>query len=176
MEESFGPCKGNASDGDSRKRKLHLGQSCDINEGQRFKPISIRDGFLFLASIREDGLIQNYSDQDYIHNHKKLDRHLDHQARTLYIGHYPVDRNFLRNVLEVFNPHRHGLRNEDLNKRDVMNWASCQRTAFPKVRDCLLDLFHGNNVPQNDLVLGLWVYLDMIILLHGNLCQFTSFS
>ncbi len=43
-----------------------------------------------------------------------------------------------------------------------MNWASCQRTAFPKVRDCLLDLFYGNNVLQNDLVMGLLVYLDMI--------------
>ena len=162
LEESLGPCKGNASDGDARRRKLHLGQSCDTKEGARFKPVSLKDGFLFSAAIREDGLVQNYSDQDYIHNHKKLDRHLDHQARTLYIGKYPVHRNFFRSILETFTVHRHGLRNEDVNKKDVMNWASCQRTAFPKVRDCLLDLYHGNNVPANNLVLGLWVFLDII--------------
>ena len=80
----------------------------------------------------------------------------------LYIGRYPVHRNFLRSVLETFTVHRHGLRNEDVNNKDVMNWASCQRTVFPKVRDCLLDLYHGNNAPVNNLVLGIWVYLDVI--------------
>ena len=73
LEESLGPCKGNASDRDSRRRKLHLGPSCDTNDGVRFKPIAIEEGFLFSAEIMDDGLMQNYSDQDYIHNHKKLD-------------------------------------------------------------------------------------------------------
>ena len=111
-----------------------MGQSSDVNEGERFKPILVEDGFLFSAQVRDDGLICNYSDQDYIHNHKKLDRHLDHQARTLYMGQYPVHRNFLRQVLDVFHPQEHGLRQEDVNKRDVQNWASCQRTTFPKVK------------------------------------------
>ena len=93
--------------------------------------------------------MQNYSDQDYIHNHKKVDQHLDHQARMLYIGRYPVHRNFLWSVLETFTVHQHGLRNEDFKKKDVMNWAYCQRTVFPKVTDCILDLYHGNNAPVN---------------------------
>ena len=100
-EASLGPAKGNSSDGDSRRRKLQLGQSSDVNKGARFKPISVEDGFLFSAAIRDDGVIYNYSDQDYIHNHKKLDRHLDHHARTLFMGQYPVHRNFSRQVLDV---------------------------------------------------------------------------
>ena len=163
LEQCLGPAKENASDGDSRRRKLHLGQSSDFSEEPRFKPIPFDEGFLFSAAIRDDGEICNYSDQDYIHNHKKLDRHLDHQARTLYMGQYPVHRNFLRQVLTVFDAHTHGLREEDVNKRDVQNWASCQRTAFPRVRQCLLDLIDGNNVPQaNNLALGLWAFLDIV--------------
>ena len=140
-----------------------MGQSSNVNEGERFKPILVEDGFLFSAQVRDDGLICNYSDQDYIHNHKKLDRHLDHQARTLYMGQYPVHRNFLRQVLDVFHSQEHGLRQEDVNKRDVQNWASCQRTTFPKVRQCLFDLINGINCPQaNNLALGLWAYLDVL--------------
>ena len=79
------------------------------------------------------------------------------------MGQYPVHRNFLRQVLTVFDAHTHGLREEDVNKRDVQNWASCQRTAFPRVRQCLLDLIDGNNVPQaNNLALGLWAFLDIV--------------
>ena len=136
-----------------------MGQSSDVNEGERFKPILIEDGFLFSAQVRDDGLICNYSDQDYIHDHKKLDRHLDHQTRTLY----PIHRNFLRQVLDVFHPQEHGLRQEDVNKRDVQNWASCQTTTFSKVRQCLLNLINGINCPQaNNLTRGLWAYLNVL--------------
>ena len=79
------------------------------------------------------------------------------------MGQYPVHRNFLRQVLDVFHPHEHGLRQEDVNKRDVQNWASCQRNAFPKVIQCLLNLINGANVPQaNNLALRLWTYLDVV--------------
>lgn len=143
LEPVFGPFKGNASDGDSRRRKVQLNQSQDLS-GHRFQPIPKEEGFLFSAAVREDGVVTNLSDQDYIHNHKKLDRHLDHQGRMLYIGHYPLHRNFLRQVLQQFSVHEHGLRVEDVNKKDVMNWASCQRTVFPKVRDCLWKLVQSN--------------------------------
>ena len=163
LEQCLGPAIGNSSDGDSRRRKLHLSQSCDSNAEERFEPIPIENGFLSSAAIRDDGVIHNLSDQDYIHNHKKLDKHSDYQARTLYLGQYPVHRNFLPQVIEVFDPHTHGLRDEDVNKKDVQNWASCQRTCFPQVLQCLLDLCNGHNIPQaNELALGLWVYLDMV--------------
>ena len=79
------------------------------------------------------------------------------------MGQYPVHRNFLRQVLDVFHPQEHGLRQEDVNKRDAQNWASCQRKTFPKVRQCLLNLINGINSPQaNNLALGLWAYLDVL--------------
>ena len=63
----------------------------------------------------------------------------------------------------MFHPHEHGLRQEDVNKRDVQNLALCQRSAFLKVRQCLLNLINGANVPQaNNLALGLWTYLDVV--------------
>ena len=66
-------------------------------------------------------------------------------------------------IIKVFNVHQHGLRREDVNKRDAMNWASCQRTVFPRVRNCLWNLIQGNEgVVANELALGLWVYLDVI--------------
>ena len=94
LEAVLGPAKENLSDGDARRRKLQMGQSSDVNEGERFKPILVEDGFLFSAQVRDDSLICNYSDQDYIHNHKKLDRHLDHQARTLSHGTVPRTSQF----------------------------------------------------------------------------------
>lgn len=41
LREVLGPLKGNSSDGDSRRRKLHLGQSCDTEGGERFKPVPV---------------------------------------------------------------------------------------------------------------------------------------
>ena len=109
LEAVPGPAKGNSSDRDARRRKLQMGQSSNVTEGENFKPILVEYGFLFSTQVRDDGLICNYSDQDYIHNHKKLDRHLDHQARTLYMGQYPVHCNILWQVLDVFHPQEHGL-------------------------------------------------------------------
>ena len=134
-----------------------------MNEGERFKPILVKDGFLFSAQVRDDGLICNYSDQDYIHNHKKLDRHLDHQARTSYMG--TVHRTSQFSTASsgcVPSTTTWFLRQEDVNKRDVQNWASCQRTTFPKIRQCLLNLINGINCPQaNNLATGLWAYLNV---------------
>ena len=92
---TLGPLKGNSSDGDSRRRTLHLGQNCDIVGGERFKPVSVEDGFLFSAKV-EGGVVCNMSDQDYIHNHKKADRHLDHTSIELSIGTYVINRNILK--------------------------------------------------------------------------------
>ena len=119
-------------------------------------------GFLFSAKL-ENGVVINMSDQDYIHNHKKADRHLDHASRELRMGPYLVHRNILRQLAQNFNPHVHGLRDEDTNRRDMQNWTACQRIAFPKVRKCLWKMARGlDGVPQNEQALGLWVYLDMI--------------
>ena len=55
------------------------------------------------------------------------------------------------------------LRNEDVNKTDMQNWSSCQRTFFPNVRECLWKMVHGlDGTTQNEQALGLWVYLDLL--------------
>lgn len=119
-------------------------------------------GFLFSAKL-DNGVVINMSDQDYIHNHKKADRHLDHASRELGMGPYLVHRNILRELAQNFSPHVHGLRDEDINRRHMQNWTACQRIAFPKVRECLWKMARGlHGVPQNEQALGLWVYLDMI--------------
>ena len=51
LEELLRPCKGNASDGDACGCKLHIGQNCDPNEGARFKPVSLKEGFLLAAAV-----------------------------------------------------------------------------------------------------------------------------
>ena len=105
----------------------------------------------------------NLSDQDYIHNHKKADRHLDHTSREMRMGVYLVHHNILRQLVQVFSPHVHGLRDEDINRRDNQNWTACKRIAFPNVRDSLWKMAHGlDGVPKNEQALGLWVYLDML--------------
>lgn len=79
------------------------------------------------------------------------------------MGPYLVHRNILRQLAQNFSPHVHGLRDEDINRRDMQNWTACQRIAFPKVRECLWKMARGlDGVPQNEQALGLWVYLDMI--------------
>ena len=79
------------------------------------------------------------------------------------MGPYLVHRNILRQLAENFSPHVHGLRDEDINRRDMQNWTACQRIAFPKVRECLWKMARGlDGVPQNEQALGLWVYLDII--------------
>ena len=74
------------------------------------------------------------------------------------MGQYPVHRNFLRQVLDVFHPHEHGLRLEDVNKRDVQNLASCQRTAFP----VFTKSYKSCKCSTNNLALGLRTYLDVV--------------
>ena len=74
LDPVLGPGVGKRLDGDARQRKLMLLQLCDHTSGKRYKPISADEGFLFSAAHLEDrgseSVINNLSDQDYIHNHK----------------------------------------------------------------------------------------------------------
>ena len=114
LDPVLGPGIGNGSEGDSIRRKLFLAQSSDANNGQRFKLVSISEGFLFSAKLEVDEEnelhLQNLSDSDFIHSHKKLDNHLDYVSRDLWPGLYPAHCNDIRAVLEHFSPHEHGFR------------------------------------------------------------------
>ena len=80
-----GPLIGFSSDEDSRRRKLFF-QLMFCNQGDRFQLISVDFGCIFSAmNVFDNGEVHHnfLCDSDYIHNHKKLLNHLDHNARTL---------------------------------------------------------------------------------------------
>ena len=64
-------------------------------------------------------------------------------------------------MFENFSRHEHELRDEDVNKRDRQNWASAQRTAFPKVRDCLQHIAQGTNPKGDPSVQGIRAYNEI---------------
>ena len=120
--------------------EIHVGESFTLHsplpdEWRTFQTNFDRRQFPIECKKRRR-ISKGLSDQDYIHNHKKLDNNLDSPTRDIRLGNYPVHRNFIRLVTETFPRHIHGLRNEDVNKKDRMNWAAPQRTVFPCVRVC----------------------------------------
>ena len=168
LDHVLGPGIGNGSDGDSRRQKLFLSQSSDANNGLRFKPVPLSEWFLFSCKLEMDASneleLRNVSDSDYIHNHKKMDNHLDYVARDLRPGRYSAHRNDIRAVVSQFSQHEHGLRNEDVNKRDRQNWASAQRSSFPKVRKCLEEMIQGKDTDsiRDPSLQGTCIYLELM--------------
>ena len=162
LEPIIGPLIGESSDGDSRRRKLFI-EHMTSESKLKFQPIAKDLDFILTAEkvIGESGYrIRNLSDSDFIHNHKKLINHLDHNSRSLRMGPYLVHLNHIRNVFNVFDFHQHGITREDINRADKQNWRSAQRLTFPKVRDCLDMVMKGENgVHQDTSVLGTKVYL-----------------
>ena len=81
LRVNLGPLIGQASDGDSRRRKLFLKQMT-AKEAERFQPISKDLGFIFSCRKVTKNGGQHYDlvglgDNDYIHCHKKLINNLD---------------------------------------------------------------------------------------------------
>ena len=158
----LGPLVGHASDGDVRRRKLHLEDSNSI-QGVRY---SIdHENFTFsgrLDEVNGKKFVVDLSDQDYVHNGKKIVNHLMHPSRVLSLG---GNLCFMNNLqLLVNNEHMssfdHGLQQPDIERRDRMNWESTQRLLFPKVRDCLMKIHNGEILPQENTS-GTITYLQM---------------
>ena len=124
----LGPLVGHASDGDVRRRKLHLEDSNSV-EGVRY---SIdHENFIFsgrLDEVNGKKFVVDLSDQDYVHNGKKIVNHLMHPSRVLSLGGNLCFMNHLQ--LLVNNEHMssfdHGLQQPDIERRDRMNWESTQ--------------------------------------------------
>ena len=55
---------------------------------------------------------------------------LDHQTRILTLGRYTAHMNHLRLVMRVFPQIVHGLRLDDVNRRDRQKWEIVQRLKF----------------------------------------------
>ena len=53
--------------------------------------------------------------------------------------------NHLNLVADRFSIHEHGLRQEDVLRKDRQNWASAQRIMFLRVRHCLSKIQEGHS-------------------------------
>ena len=161
----LGPLVGNGSDGDSRRRKLHIHNALDANkDSQRYK--LPHENFTMsgkIVQVEGKSIIENLSDQDYIHNGKKMVNHLKHASRLLYIGENLCHMNHLQLLYQNNEISRmeHGLQQQDIDRQDRMNWESAQRALFPKVRTALKKINDGEVRPQEN-VSGTIVYLRLV--------------
>ena len=62
----------------------------------------------------------------------------------LISGSHLITMNHLHLIMERFESHQHGLRTEDVVRKDRQNWASVQRLMFPCVQNCLKSLETGS--------------------------------
>ena len=175
----LGPLVGHASDGDSRRRKLHM-EDATSKEGDRFG--IQHENFTMSGSIAlKNGkkVIEGLSDQDFIHNSKKLVNHLLHPSRILNLGGNLCHGNHLQLLIDNANLTKfdHGLQQSDVDRRDRMNWESAQRLLFPKIRDCLARIDSGAIQPQENVVgtrlylYMVWKYVEIFYSLEATLTQ-----
>ena len=155
------PLIGQASDGDSRRRKC-MKKNGGGEEGERFTINS--DNFTISSKIEKDDSMNvvalNIPNQDYIHNGKKATFPLDHATRKLAVGTHMAHMNHLILVKTYFDFKEHGLRSEDVENQDRQNWASAQRKLFPRVQKCLKKLEKGESSSgRKEDVLGTRMYL-----------------
>ncbi len=119
------------------------------------------------------------SDQDFIHNGKKLVNHLKHPSKVLYLGDNLCHMNHLQLLYtnESFNQHQHGLYHTDIERKDCMNWESAQHIVFPKVPKCLQKINDGDILPKENVsgtIMFLhicWRYVEIFYSLESDLLQ-----
>ena len=76
------------------------------------------------------------------------------------MGVFLVHQNHICLVAETYSKHVHGLRDEDINKRQ--NWGAAQRTCFPRARNCLISVTNGAAPVHDPMALGTLVYLELV--------------
>ena len=111
---------GHVSDGDSRRRQLMLsdytsrvGLRCSIEW----------EGWLLTASVDEEGNCCGLHDHDWIHNGKKLINPLDSPVKTLQLDEDGAFHTHLRMLYNKYTFDEHGLKLEDVQRKDRQNWA-----------------------------------------------------
>ena len=123
-KDIVGPIVGHASDGDSRRRQLML-SDYRSQEGTRLRVDW--DGWLLTASLNEHGEATGLHDQDWISNGKKLVNPLDSPVKTLQLGEDGAFHSHLGMIYNKYTLDEHGLKLEDVKRKDRQNWASAQR-------------------------------------------------
>ncbi|KAK3736078.1 hypothetical protein QZH41_006891 [Actinostola sp. cb2023] len=187
LDPVLGPGIGHASDGDTRRRKLMLNQAMSGNQ-HRYRPVSVELGFIMSARIELSPagkrIVKDLYDQDSIHNDKKIINPLDHPTRVLRLGRYSAHMNHLRLVMTTFPPSIHGLRADDVSRKDRQKWEVVQRLKFLSVQKCLLDIVDGNNDATKHIsVYGTWAFLyvawhytELFFSLHASLRERVKYA
>ena len=112
---AVGPIIEHASDGDSRRRQLMLGDY----KGNNGTPLGVGwDGWMFTATIEDHSYAIGLHDQDYIHNGKKLINPLLSAARTLQLGGGLCIHSHIEQVFHQFIAEEHGLKMEDVERKN----------------------------------------------------------
>lgn len=155
LDPVLGPSIGHASDGDSRRRKLMINQATAHNN--RYQPVPFNLGFIMSARCEVTAagkiVLRDLFDQDSIHNDKEILNPLDHPYRILQLGRYSAHMKHLRLVMETFPPAVHGMRAEDINRKDRQKWEVVQRLKFLPLQQCILDIANGVNGATKDVSL-----------------------
>ena len=112
---------------------------------------------------------------------KKLINHLKHTSRTLKLGENIVHMNHLQMLLQKCSHLEHGLREEDVERRDRMNWESAQRLMFPKVRQSLYCMVNDGvaleNIAGTAMYLEIcWMYTDIFLSHTATLLQRVQYA
>ena len=166
------PLLGQTSDGDSRRRAA-AERLLNSQEGERFR--INHDNFTLSGRIdrSDDGTptCLNICSQDWIHDAKKLSYPLDHATRRLCLGGHTAHMNDLLLVKNEFSPFEHGLREEDVIRRDRQNFGSAQRLFFPRVQSCLARLENGAHGNRHYDVKGTRVYLHICFMFVEIYCS-----
>ncbi|KAL3692993.1 hypothetical protein R1sor_006644 [Riccia sorocarpa] len=89
---------GHSSNGDSRRRKLMLGDYGSMS-GVRWK--LDWDGWIFLGAVSGTGNVYDLGDQDLPHNGKKLVNPLDRNTHPLILGDHHACLEHVQGVLQV---------------------------------------------------------------------------
>lgn len=112
------------------------------------------------ASLNSEGDAFGLHDQDYVHNGKKLINPLLSSVRCLQLGEDVCLLQYVGHVYNRFTADEHGLRQEDIDRRDRQNWASTQRLCSEKIRVCLKRIREGDDV-HKERTLGTEYYLQI---------------
>lgn len=132
-KQVVGPIIGHASDGDSRRRQLMLQDYLcdDVTKKRRSIPWV---GWKLSVLLNADGESMGLHDQDFIHNGKKLINPLDSPAKTLQLGMDVACIQHIEGIYNKFKLEEHGLKQEDIVRKDRQNWGSAQRICQQRVQ------------------------------------------
>ena len=116
-------------------------------------------GWKLSVLLNANGESVGLHDQDFIHNGKKLINPLDSPAKTLQLGMDVACIQHIEGIYNKFKLEEHGLKQEDIVRKDRQNWGSAQRICQQRVQNCL-EVVRGMGMHQ-ERTLGTQTYLSI---------------